>query len=303
MSRKMIEKPKTVLATQSLVKEFVEMEPAPRDRPLSERRIQVYRRILKDGNFRPVTWASALCLETNCVYRVNGKHTSVMLGAQEKLPEFYVTIERWQCDTLNDVAALYATFDSNLSSRTTNDINMSFASTIPELREVGSRFINLTVTAASNLRWDDAELRKVPPAERAELLIARQDFVVWLRDLCGGENKTTNQFRHQSRHLMRASVIQAMMATYDKSSTRKASLEFWTQVIDESAPDRDDPTRVLARFLVRCTLSKNRSGAEAKVVGHREVFVKCLHAWNAWRKGEATALNYHAKAAVPKVEK
>lgn len=57
---KMMEKPKTVLASPSLVKEFVEMEPAPHDRPLSERRMQVYQRILKAGNFRPVTWASVM---------------------------------------------------------------------------------------------------------------------------------------------------------------------------------------------------------------------------------------------------
>lgn len=301
MSRKMLEKPKTVLASQSLVKEFVEMEPAPRDRPLSERRIQVYRRILKDGNFRPVTWASALCLETNCTYRVNGKHTSVMLGAQEKLPEFYVTIERWQCDTLNDVAALYATFDSNLSSRTTNDINLSFASTIPELRDMGSKYVNLTVTAASNLKWDEAELRKVPPAERAELLVERSDFVVWLKQVCGSQGTSATD---PARHLLRAAVVQAMMATLDRASTRKAATEFWEQVKLESAPDRDDPTRVLARFLLRATMSKKgRTDRSVKIVGHREVFVKCLHAWNAWRKQESTALNYHAKAAVPKVEK
>lgn len=61
MSWKYLEKPRTVLASKHLVAEFFEMEPAPHDRPLSERRMQVYERILKDGSFRTVTWASVHC--------------------------------------------------------------------------------------------------------------------------------------------------------------------------------------------------------------------------------------------------
>ena len=35
----------------------------------------------------------------------------------------------------------------------------------------------------------------------------------------------------------------------------------------------------------------------------RWVGMKCLHAWNACRKGETTNLNYYAKADVPSVSK
>jgi hypothetical protein len=31
------------------------------------------------------------------------------------------------------------------------------------------------------------------------------------------------------------------------------------------------------------------------------MYVKCLHAWNAWRRGEATSLQYYAKAPLPDV--
>lgn len=276
------------------------MEPAPRDRPLSEKRLQVYRRILKDGNFRPVTWASVWCKETNCLYRVNGKHTSVMLGTTEKLPEFYVILERWQCDTLNDVAALYGTYDSNLSSRTSNDINMSFASAIPELRDMQPKYVNLTVSAASFIRWEEGERYKVPAAERAEQLVERSDFCIWLRKVCGSVDTKSNTA--PAKHILRSPVVCAMMATYDRSSTRGAATDFWTQVKTESAANRDDPTRVLARYLVRVVMGSSR-GSEKKVAGHREVYVKCLHAWNAWRNGEATSLNYHASANIPALVK
>lgn len=80
---KQVEKPRTVLASRNLVSEFVNMDPAPYDRPLSEKRLQVYEHILRNGEFRTVTWASCLCLETNNTYRVNGKHTATLLSKIE----------------------------------------------------------------------------------------------------------------------------------------------------------------------------------------------------------------------------
>lgn len=109
MSWKLISRPKTQKVTKALAKQFAEMDAAPHDRPLSERRLQVYTRLLNEGQFRPVAWTLATCRETGGTYRINGKHTSVMLSNLEDIPEFYVTIEEYSCDTLEDVARLYAT--------------------------------------------------------------------------------------------------------------------------------------------------------------------------------------------------
>lgn len=305
MSWKTIEKPKTVLASKSLIDEFVEMEPAPYDRPLSERRLMVYRRILNSGDFRTVVWASAWCAETGCTYRINGKHTSTMLKGLNPIPEFWVTVERYQCETLKEVANLYNTFDSSLASRTTNDINMSFAATIRELEGVPSRVIGLTVSAASFHEFGDDATKKVSAAERAETLMDNWTFAVWMRKKLGlygiasSENKSTHATG--SKYVMRAPVVQAMMATYRRNETR--STEFWKLVIEESAANNMDPTRKLARYLIQIALSGGSGRTTKKVVQGREVYVKCLHAWNAWRKGESTSLNYHADSPYPSVEK
>src|SRR5579871_4306318 len=150
---KMLEKPRTMLASKALVQELVEMEPAPYDRALSERRLLVYERILKEGSFRTVTWAAATCHETNNTYRVNGKHTATLLAKQNPIPEFHVTVERYACDTLQDVANLYNTFDSSLASRTASDINRAFAATIRELDGCPPRIVDLTVKAAAFHAW------------------------------------------------------------------------------------------------------------------------------------------------------
>lgn len=300
MGWKMTDKPRTQLANAALVREFCEMEPVPYDRPLSERRLQVYERILRAKEFRPVTWASTTCLETNCTYRVNGKHTSTLLSKMQPLPDFYVTIERYQCDTLNDVASLYNTFDSKLGSRTTNDVNLAFAATIPELKGYPSRLIHLVVSAAAQNKWEEKELSRVPPAEKAEELLSEQDFALWMYQNI--IQTTSYKGEGSAKCLMRSPVIRAMHLTFRKA--KQASTEFWQAVRDETAPNRENPTRILARYLVRVSLGGGKqSKATTELVSSREVFVKCIHAWNAWRKGEPTNLQYKPAAPIPSVSK
>lgn len=301
-----IEKPRTVLASRALVDEFVNMEPAPHDRPLSERRLQVYQRILASGEFRTVTWASAVCPETGNTYRVNGKHTAMMLSGLPKLPDFHVTVERYECPTLNDVAKLYNTFDSSLASRTASDINLAFAATIRELAAVTPRVINLTVSAATFHQWDEAELRRVPPAERAELLLDNVSFALWLQAFIprAGDCKAGAVAVGTAKHLLRGPVVSAMVGTFRKGP--HLARQFWSAVRDETAADRNDPTRVLARYLATAAIANgaNRAAtAKKKVVGTREIYAKCVHAWNAWRKGESTNLNYYASAPLPQASK
>lgn len=301
MPWKRSEVPETVLASRALVDEFYTMDKVPYERKLSERRIDVYTRILNNREFRPVTWASVACRETGNTYRVNGQHTATMLHRIDgKLPELFVTVERYVADTLHDVGSLYNTFDSGAASRTTGDINMAFAATVPELSGIQSRFINLVVSAASFHQWSEQELRKVPQAERAELILENISFAKWLADIIpGGKGR-----KHvANRILCRAPVINAMMITY-RSKPRIAT-DFWEAVRDETE-DQGTPTRLLARYLLTSVLSGGRSGGKTgagadKIASSREMYAKSIHAWNAWRAGEPTTLRYVATAPVPKV--
>ena len=45
-------------------------------------------------------------------------------------------------------------------------------------------------------------------------------------------------------------------------------------------------------------LSRTQAGNKGKW-DSRAVYAKCIHAWNAWQTGTATALNYHPQADVP----
>lgn len=294
MGYELVGTPRTERVTQALATKFRDMDPVPHDRPLNPKRVEAYRKMLAAGLFRPVQWATVHCNETQATYRVNGKHTSNLFAEYEELPQtVHATIEHYHCDDLDDVARLYATFDSRTQVRTTNDINRAFAAIDPELAEIQTRVVNMCVTAIAYVQFGDRYTSK-PAAERAECLLDEQNkmFVRWASDLLGA--KSSNM------HLWRSPVVAAMYATFQKS--RKASGEFWLAVRDGTGASPKVPDRVLHRFLLTkfVQVGQGSTSRSAKsLCGPREMYVKCLHAWNAWRRDTTTDLKYHAQGKIP----
>lgn len=287
---KLMTQPKTMLATLEVAIEYRDMDPAPQDRPLSSRRIEVYESLMRRGAFRPVTWAKAHCKETGGVYRVNGKHTSTMLANMEEIPEFYITVEEYACDTLSDVAELYATFDSKMVSRTTGDINLAFAGTVPGLVGIPARILNTCVAGLSYacfLARGTGQYIREQPADRAERILEYPEFIRWVYDL--GTNS--------SRWLLRVPTVSAMLGTWNRDRGRADT--FWTAVRSETGETPSLPDRKLAKYLQSVECMKTNSMGQS---GYREIYVKCLHAWNAWRKGETTALRYYEDIEIPKIK-
>ena len=295
--------PKTFKVTAKLANEFATMDSAHTDRPLSERRLGVYRSVLKAAGFRPVTWAKAWCKETEQFYRVNGKHTSTLFASvdlRESPQDVFVVVEEYECDTLEDVARLYATFDSQTQVRNQTDINRSFAATIPELKEFDTRIINLLVgglvyadfPTATGGSTDVSGFPKTP-AERAEYLFDNVEFCVWAKDILLERGKCP--------HLHRVPVVGAMVGCWRKA--KKDAETFWTAVREETGEKPDLPDRKLAKFL--STMASN-NGTHAGVprrfrITAKEFFCKSIKAWNAWRKKESTDLKYFADAKLPSI--
>jgi hypothetical protein len=295
MGYELVGTPKTEKVTQSLAIKFRDMEPVPHDRPLNPRRIDAYRKMLAVGLFRPVQWATVHCSETQATYRVNGKHTSNLFAEYEELPQpIHATIEHYHCDDLDDVARLYATFDSRTQVRTTNDINRAFAAIDPDLAEIQTRIINLCVTGIAYVQVGDRYTTK-PAAERAECLLDESNkvFIKWAAEVLATKNDST-------QHLWRSPVVGAMFASYQKS--RKAANEFWLAVRDGTGASPKAPDRVLNKFLLTKFVMNGgvcTSRSAKSLCGPREMYVKCLHAWNAWRRDTTTDLKYHENSRVP----
>lgn len=289
----LIETPKTLKVTRNLAKEFAEMEPAPKDRPMSERRLAVYEKLIRRGEFRPMSWASIHCKETGSTYRVNGKHTSTLCSTMEQMPPLYAIVERYECADLEDVGRLYSTYDSKMQSRNTTDINRSFASCVPSLVDVPTNILNVCAGGISFATYFDSYSKQEQPQERAEHLLEHDDFVVWLHNLRVGSGDNKNN------HLIKIAVVACMFNTYSKS--KKDCTTFWESVRDEDGAAPDLPDRKLARYLLTNGTRRYGRASEARPATNKEIYCKCVTAFNAWRKGVATNLNYYTNAPIPDV--
>lgn len=277
MSWKMIGQPKVRKLTRSLAEEFAGLTPAPHDRPLNATRAAVLRAAFELGKFRTCEWATAYCEQTKQTYRVNGKHTSTTLAQfNGHFPDsLSVVVEHYHCDTLEDVASLYTTFDTKSSARSTGDINHVFAAACPELDDVSGKVINLTVTGIAYATWEDMAASQAAET-RAKKILENSEFCLWLRDLFSTDH-------HRISFIMRSAVVAAMWKTWNKSKT--SATEFWMAVRDETGTRPDMPDRKLAKTLLTSKLYMgNRRTGKTPMAPH-EMYFRCLSAWNCWRQG------------------
>lgn len=282
-------KPKIVMATAALARTFAEMERLPHDRDFKTAKIGRLAAVMKTEEFRGCEWARCYCRETGLTYRVNGKHTSTTAaGLNGEFRPFPVLVSDYEADTLEDVARLYATFDTQDSTRNSGDINQALAASHPTLAALGRKIISLAVTGLAYAKWGTAA-HGHPSLERAALMLANLDFCKWVQEIMVGDCKC----------IRRGPVVAAMVRTFAKSQT--ASKEFWAAVRDGSGPHQDCPDRKLQKYLLGISVNLG-SGAIPKgktIVSFREVFARCIHAWNAFRTNKPTELKYYADKDLP----
>lgn len=296
--------PRVEPITPALAKEFVGLDAVEMDRPLKERRLEIYKQILEAGLFRPVHWAKAWCKETRQWYRVNGRHTSTLFSSVnlEKYQPLFAQVEEYTCDTLKDVSDLWATYDSSLQTRSSTDINRSFAMSIPALKEFAERdmrIINLFVGALVFYRHP-TQGGILPGAtgfaDRAELLYDHIPACKWVAEMLYNPDIPVKD----SQALKRVPVVAAMIGTWYKS--RAAATEFWAAVRDATGPTPQAPDRQLNRFLLEHSLVTR--GAEKRIgvkTNPREFYVRAIAAWNHWRAGESKKLVYRPTADIPSI--
>jgi hypothetical protein len=105
----------------------------------------------------------------------------------------------------------------------------------------------------------------------------------------------------ESKHLMRSPVIAAMIVTCRKNSADFE--EFWEQVRDGENLKGSSPALKLRNFLLSTTVSIGK-GRDAeylnKAASVKEMYSKCIAAWNAYRTHGKTALRYYPDKEAPR---
>jgi hypothetical protein len=276
--------------TESLAAEFATMPPHKGERPLRQQHVDWLSGKIEAGLFHPPRWAKAKL--KGKTYRVNGQHSSTALAqANGHFPKgLEVLIDEFECDTDDDVADLFAQFDPAGSVRTPTEVLMAGARQHAELANLSAAAVKHAVQAIVSLMQHTGDASgRVPVEAKRGIVSDNIPFILW-----------TTQFTGASR--MRTSgVLPALAATYKKNPD--AATEFWKMVREESHPQVDHPTRKLGRFLALIVNGQEFNKKKGKPWTPRAVFVKCIHAWNAYRKGVTTDMSYFEESDIPELVK
>lgn len=279
--------PETVRLTRGLVEEFSVLPACPGDRPLSKIRLAAHRSSVEAGEFRHAEWSQAYCAETDTIYRVNGQHTVTLFkkmyeeGLAGLLRGIYIHFSTYYCDTLEDLARLYSTYDNHGVVRTQQNIVQTHAAMDPELAKLPTINRNAAVAGYSFALFGSCPHRKTKSHERARLMYDHKDFMIWFHEiLSGGDDATTHE-----RRVMRRSPVAGLMFKTFRKHPRKAT-EFWTEVRDGSSP-RGSGSRTLHDHLNRTSVNHGQGAAafrdKESIAAQHE---KAARAWNAWRSGK-----------------
>lgn len=246
---------------------------------IGKQRIAWFAKLCRDGEFYSPDWAIAIC--DGRQYRVNGGHSSLMLAAAgEHFPLGLPVVLRWfSCQSYADVLELFNHFDNRKSLRSTSDKTKVHKSIHADLTMVAPTYINRMLNGIQCFYNNGNSLRG-DEDDRTRLIHGETAFLAWAAKYV------------RPRFMGRSGVIACMYRSYNADA--KLAEQFWSMVHDESAPQPAHPTRVLAKFLQELDMPVCRNKWDS-----RAIYVKCLHAWNAWQSNDQTNLKYFPESDIP----
>lgn len=286
---------KVVKVTPELAAKFRDMAKFPRERSLTKSRREFLRNVIDRGEWRGNTWASVKVGEKT--YRLNGRGSSTafcdLFEAGKGDIEAMVTVERYECDSMEDAAALWATFDPKQSARSKGNLLQAYAAGDESLVGLPGQVIKLAAAGLGFASYEK-EYRKKTVENQARLILDHSDFVVWLGEMLDVK-------KSDAPHVFRAPVVAAMFKTYESSKGR--ATEFWKAVRDDCDDPKTDPKRVLRNWLQTHTFGAPSGKTELKPANDHAGYVVCLEAWNACvsEDGKWKPSKYTAKTTTPKV--
>lgn len=277
---------KVVDLTPELAHEYATMQAVPGERPLRKSRLKFLGRKCQDGMFHSPKWAVAFLGGKK--FRVNGQHSSTMLSqANGYFPKgLKAVIDEFRCEQDADLSELFSQFDAAQSARSTTEICNAHASIHSEIAHLAPRTIRNCAFGIASAMMYSGDTGRTDSENVARLVHDESDFILWASGFIG------------KKDLNRMGIIGAMYSTYKIDPN--AANTFWTFVRDETHPDRENPTRVLAKFFTVVEAARGSMKETAAPSDKRACYSKSIHAWNAFRQSRTTSLRYHTKSPIPK---
>ena len=257
-------------------------------RPIREKRLTQLIYESNAGTFRTGEFALArLKYDGNRTVLMNGQHQSEMVMSTGKTIK--AKLEIHECEDPEDTARLFRKFD-NGGGRSFQ--NMLHAESIALKIKWPLRVSNLVASSAAMKEGKRTEDKQF----KVELLRKYLNFGKFLNSILFEKEKGV-----YATHLMKIAVVYPMLMTFEKC--QEEARVFWTRVRDGVELKTSMPEYKLRNYLMGIAVGAGRGASPIhfKIASEHEITSKCIHAWNATRKGMTTDLKYYSTASIPKV--
>lgn len=286
-------KKSNITVTPKKAAEFLRHNTYEGQRNKSPRHIQELGEKLVDGRFHN---GQVALIYNGSTWLADGQHqceASIVTG--KSFPATLLEFTAEDGDTKEDVAEVFAQFNVD-RSRSRGDIAWIYGCQIG-METWPRKCVTLCNTALGWLASNCGNYNgksTLTKDESARLLSKKRKACEFVHDMAfqGADGA--------AKHLLRSPTVAAMIATFEKSH---ADAEvFWAAVRDGDMLKRTDPCFVLREFLLRSNVALGGGARSGDVtVSQREMFAKCIHAWNAYRQKKTTSLKYYADKPLPKL--
>lgn len=274
--------------TRDRVREHLSLAECLTERKLDPKHIAYLRNQVKDGAWHACFWAKVKF--DGQWFRLNGQHSATMLynldeasfpTGQKILMEYY------SAESEREILAMFDKFDSPRCVRKPGDHLAVNANIYPELRTMIKSALTRAISAFY-LHTNGGEMKKVGANERVRA-IHTESVRQWA------------MFSYpfaKTKKTWRNGFLGGMYACWLVHPAE--AMRFFTFVKDDSHEDKKHPSSTLSKHLE--FLMSDSEGKAGKSKGHRELYVKTLHAWNAYCDGRSTDLKYYENKAIPRVK-
>lgn len=274
-------KDSSITLTVEKAKYFLTTNTYAGQRPLSPKHVKYLVGKITSGKFH--VGSVAVVHYSDKTYLMDGQHQCHAVieagkSVKAKLVEYDI-------DDKSEIATVFAQFNAD-RIRSAPEVAWA-AAVLIGMEDWSRRFVQTCATATMIVssgggRFDSS--RGLTKEERAKLLEKNRADCFAAKDiLCNGHGTVLD------KHLSKGVVVAAVMATARKSKDDAA--KFWKQVRDGEMLTKNSPAYKLRKYLMGIETIRGDSG--------REMYSKCITAWNAFRDNGSTDLKYYSEKPVP----
>lgn len=270
--------------TPNIARKMLEFNTLETQRNLKPKHINYLSEKMRNNEFRTGELAFA----------TNGKGEKILVNGQHQLKAcvatnepFVAMVEEFEYRDPMELSLLYRQFDSH-AMRTQPDmvkveadsLGLDWPLTLANLL-VGAIFLKFPM---------DRAIHRSYKIEQLKYHLDVGNFVV---------NELFERQPNKYLFLKRVAVIASVLKTWEKHQAMTKT--FWFDVRDGENLKKKDPTYKLREFLLTHTTIKGRGSHHYRKADDKEIQVRCIHAWNAFRRGESTLMRFYPDKPIPKV--